>query len=100
MARASRHYIPGHIRHTPVKYAPPQLNSLQIQRGKHSTGQAFNGVNNTPMSQERVLTQILKGSASVGSVALPSQEALWPNDFELYSHLQPHSPVPRGAGFR
>jgi len=43
------------------------------------------------MSQERVLTQILKGSASVASVALPSQEALWPNDFELYSHLQPHS---------
>ena len=44
-----------------------------------------------PISQERLLTQICKGSAWRASVALPSQEALWPNDFELYSHLQPHS---------
>lgn len=52
MARAKRHHIPGHVWQTPVKYAPPQLNKLRISRGKHSTGQAFNGVNNPPMPQK------------------------------------------------
>jgi len=46
------------------------------------------------MSQERVLTQILKGLASVPSVALPSQEALWPtilNYIVTSNHI--HLPV-------
>jgi hypothetical protein len=42
LARAKRHYIPGHVWHTPVKQSKKR----------------FNGINNPSMPQERFLVEI------------------------------------------
>jgi hypothetical protein len=54
MARAKRHFLPGHAWHTPVKQSKKR----------------FHGVNNPPMSQERVSFKACQRQAEMALLAV------------------------------
>jgi hypothetical protein len=72
MARAKRHFLPGHAWHSPVK-----------QRKKR-----FNGVNNSPMPQERISFKACQRQAEM---ALLAASALFLN-YQSFTIARPPLP--------
>ena len=70
-----------------------KTNAIRAQLWREQRGPIFRAhlAHHPSISQERILAQVRKGSASVASVGFPGQETLWSIDPELYGHLQPDS---------